>query len=193
MKEIMHLLLIFILFSCSNINRDKLVDKKELIGNDYRLFQNTPAWELAKAVQDEDVDLINKIIAENNNLINFQDSVFGNTLLILTISNQQFKSFLTLLTNKADVNIHNYYEGTSALIEACTFKRYDIKYAELLLKYGANANDVQTDKNEPDKVKSALIKAAISGNFPLVELLINNSLTKYIGSPSQHESFLTKE
>lgn len=49
----MQLIFCCLLLSCSNINRDKPVDKSELSGRDYRLFQNTPAWELAKAVQDE--------------------------------------------------------------------------------------------------------------------------------------------
>ena len=30
-------------------------DKHGLLGNDYRLFEDTPAWELAKAVKKEDV------------------------------------------------------------------------------------------------------------------------------------------
>lgn len=42
-----------LLFSCSDLSREKIVDKSELTGRDYRLFQNTPAWELAKAVEDE--------------------------------------------------------------------------------------------------------------------------------------------
>lgn len=43
-----------LLLACTNFNRDKSVDKAELTGRDYRLFQNTPAWDLAKAVQDGD-------------------------------------------------------------------------------------------------------------------------------------------
>ena len=54
MKAIILQIVFFcLLFSC--INREKPVDKANLTGKDYRLFQNTPAWELAKAVQDEDI------------------------------------------------------------------------------------------------------------------------------------------
>ena len=49
---IIHLVFVCLLFSCSNMCREKIVDKSELTGGDYRLFQNTPAWELAKAVED---------------------------------------------------------------------------------------------------------------------------------------------
>lgn len=58
-----------LLLSCSNINRDKTVSKSELSGRDYRLFQNTSAWKLAKAVQDEDVVKIDKIVSEKPGLI----------------------------------------------------------------------------------------------------------------------------
>lgn len=54
-----------LLLSCTNINRDKMVDKSELTYGDYRLFQNTPAWDLAKAVQDENEGEINKILSKD--------------------------------------------------------------------------------------------------------------------------------
>lgn len=163
-----------LLLTCSNINRDKPVDKQDLTGGDYRLFQNTPAWDLAKAVQDENEKKIKEIVSKDPKLINYQEPKFGNTLLMLTIMNQQIKPFKTLLENKADVNIHNTYEGTSALIEACSFKQYNTKFAEILLQNGANVNDVQTDKTEPDKVKTALMKAAKTGKSDLVVLLVKN-------------------
>jgi len=170
---IIQIVLSFLLLSCSNINRDKPVDKKDLTADDYRLFQNTPAWELAKAVQDENEKLINEIVVKASNLINYQEPKFGNTLLILTIMNQQIKPFEVLLADKADVNIHNTFDGTSALIEACSFKQYETEYAEILLQNVATPNDVQTDKAEPDKVKSALMKSAKTGKLDLVKLLIS--------------------
>ncbi|MCB9310015.1 MAG: ankyrin repeat domain-containing protein [Lewinellaceae bacterium] len=171
---IIQILISCLLLSCTKINRDKQVNKEDLTGDDYRLFQNTPAWDLAKAVQDEDEKMINEIVSKDPKLINYQDPKFGNTLLILTIMNQQIKPFKVLVADKADINIHNNYEGTSAVIEACSFKQYDIKFAEILLQNGANANDIQTDKSEPNKVKSALMKASKTGKLDLVELLLKN-------------------
>ncbi len=86
-----------LLFSCSDLSREKIVDKSELTGRDYRLFQNTPAWELAKAVEDENTKKIDKIVSENPEIINYQESKYGNTLLMLTIMNQQLKPFKALL------------------------------------------------------------------------------------------------
>jgi len=75
------LLICWLLFSCNNINRDKIVEKSELTYGDYRLFQNTPAWNLAKAVQDENEEVISKILSIDKKLVNYQDPKYGNTLL----------------------------------------------------------------------------------------------------------------
>ena len=139
-----------LLFSCSNLSREKIVDKSELTGGDYRLFQNTPAWELAKAVEDGNTNKIDKIVSENPELINYQESKYGETLLMLTIMNQQLKSFKALLKNGADVNIHDTFDGTSPLIEACSYKFYNITFAKTLIEYGADVNDVETGERRKD-------------------------------------------
>lgn len=162
-----------LLLSCSNINRDKPVDKQGLTGSDYRLFQNTPAWDLAKAVQDEDEKKINEIVSKDPKLINYQESKFGNTLLILTITNQQIKPFKYLLEKRADVNIHNTFDGTSAIIEACGSKYYDITFAQMLVEYGANVNDVETgERRQGNSTRlTPLIAASKTGNLYLVKFL----------------------
>lgn len=163
-----------LLLSCTNITRDNPVEKKDLVGSDYRLFQGTPAWELAKAVQDEDERKINEIVAKDPALINYQEPKYGGTLLMLTIMNQQIKPFKILLADKADVSIHNTYDGTSALIEACSFDQYDAKYAETLLENGANVNDVETGpRREGNSTRFTPVMAASrEGESDLVEMLI---------------------
>ena len=81
------------------VTEKKCVDRAELSYIDYRVFQNTPACQLAKAVQDEDTEEIDKIVSENPRIINYQDSKYSNTLLMLTIMDQQLKSFKTLLNS----------------------------------------------------------------------------------------------
>ncbi len=162
--------IMIILFSCNN--RETMVDKSELLGDDYRLFQNTPAWELAKAIEDENEDKINELINKDRKLLDYQEPIFGSTLLMLTIKNQQYKSFEVLLKNKASTKIHDTYEGSSALIEACSSKHYDVKFAKLLLEYGANVNDVQVDIDNEGKTRTPLMLASKTGNLNLVELLV---------------------
>lgn len=166
----------WLLFSCNNVNRDKIVDKSELTYGDYRLFQNTPAWTLAKAVQDENEEEINKILLKDQNLINYQDPKYGNTLLTLTIINQQMKPFKVLLKNKANINIHNTYDGTSPLIQSCMFKTYDSEYAKILIENKANVNGVEIGKRrEGNSTRfTPLIAASREGKIDLVQLLIKN-------------------
>jgi hypothetical protein len=172
MKILFILALAIGIISCNS--RETKVDKTTLLGDDYRLFQDTPAWELAKAVQDEDEEKITEILSKDPKLINIQEPRFGTTLLIKTIVNQQFKPFEILLKNKADVHIHATYEGSTALIYACDSKYYDIKFAETLLKYGANVDDVQTDIEKQGKTRTPLMVACRTGVLELVELLVKN-------------------
>lgn len=171
----LQILISCLLFSCSNINRDKLVDKSDLTADDYRLFQSTSAWELAKAVEDEDVSKIDALVAENAQIINSQESKYGNTLLHLSIMNQQLMSFKTLLKNKADINVHNTYDGTSPLIEACLYKQYDAIFAKILIQNGANVNDIETGRRrEGNSTRlTPLMAASRQGNIDLVKLLVS--------------------
>lgn len=164
-----------LLFSCSDLSREKIVDKSELTGRDYRLFQNTPAWELAKAVEDENTKKIDKIVSENPEIINYQESKYGNTLLMLTIMNQQLKPFKALLKRGADVNIHNTFDGTSSLIKACSSKFYNITFVKMLIEYGADVNDVETGERRKENGTrlTPLIAASRTGRLDLVRFLVS--------------------
>lgn len=161
-----------LIISCTN--REELVDKDKLTGRDYCLFQSTPAWELAKAVQDADESKVIEILAKEPRLIDYQEPKYGNTLLKLTVMNQQMKPFKLLLDNNADVNIHNTYDGTSAIIEASRTKFYDIKYVEILLQKGANVNDIEIGKRrEGNSTRfTPLMAASRSGRLDIVKLLV---------------------
>lgn len=175
---IVQLLFSLLLLNCSSINREKPVDITDLAGRDYRLFQNTPAWELAKAVQDENEKKINEIVSESPKLMNYQDPKFGNTLLMLTIMNQQIKPFKKLIEKQADINIHNTFDGASPIIEAVRLRYYDIKYAEILIQNGANVNDIETGERKKGNStrETPLISAVSSGKIEFVELLIKHGV-----------------
>ncbi|RAJ06726.1 ankyrin repeat protein [Chitinophaga skermanii] len=175
--EIFLLVIVTFFISCNNnIERDKVVNKKTLLYGDYRIFQNTPAWELAKAVEDGNIYEIKQIVSKDTSLLNFQEAKFGATLLMMTVINQQWKSFNELLNLGADVNLHDTYDGSSALIKACYRKNYDIKFAKQLIKAGANVNDVEVgERREGNKTRmTPLIIASKSGNVEIVKLLLAN-------------------
>ena len=56
-------------------------DKKEMLGDDYRLYKATAAWELAQAVQEEDTTKIQKIIVDEHIPVDFREPKYSQTLL----------------------------------------------------------------------------------------------------------------
>jgi hypothetical protein len=149
--KIMNLLSVFLMLFMSCSNKDTVVDKEKLLGNDYRLFQETPVWDLAKAVWDEDVDRIKQIVKRDSIDIDFQESKFGNTLLMLTVSNQQSESCKALLELGADPNKHDTYRGSSAMIDAAEVNGVvgdNTEFLKLMLLYGGNPNDVEIGERE---------------------------------------------
>lgn len=185
---------ILVLFST---NLDAPVNKSELLGNDYRLFQDTPAWELAKAVCRCDIDEIDKITDKNPDLINYRDPVFGQTFLTLIIHSQNFgyfrlfgnryiivpylygknnfETFKFLIEKGADINIHSTYSGSSPIMDACKYNFYHMKYIQCLLESGANPNDViSEDKVQEGPCSSVLRTAIASGEKDFVEILLNH-------------------
>lgn len=162
-------ILILLLSSCREIE----VDKSNLRGWDYRLFQDTPAWELAKAVQDGRICKIKSILQEDSTLINYQEPRFGETLLMLAIWNDDYKSFITLLESNADVNIYDKYDGTSAIILTCEYN-LGVKYVQKLLEYGANPNDIEVgERRAGNNTRYTPLRGAVeNGNIETVKLLL---------------------
>ena len=176
MKTIVLKLICICLFLSCSVNSCNIQENKhDMYGNDYRLSQNTPAWELAKAVQDEDIIAIDIIVSSNPNIINYQDSVYGNTLLMLAVMNKQFTSFKILLEKGADVNIHNTFDGTSALIYACSNKFYGIEFAQLLVAHGSDVNDIETgERRKGNSTRLTPLMAASKDNWlDMVKYLIS--------------------
>ena len=171
MKSLYYVIIIFLLLSSC---REIIVDKTRLKGWDYRLFQETPAWELAKAVQDGRVSRIKSIIQEDSTLINYQEPRFGETLLMLAIWNDDYKSFITLLENNANVNIYDTYDGTSAIILTCEYN-LGKKYVEKLLEYGANPNDIEAgDRRKGNSTRYTPLRGASeNGDIESVKLLLD--------------------
>jgi len=166
---------LFLIYSCGN-NREKIVDKSKLTGDDYRLFQQTLAWKLAKAVSDQNISNINRILKEEPNLIDFQEPIFGNTLIMMTIQNQQYNSFEELIKNDANINLYDSSRGRSALIKSCMYDFYDKRFVKKLINRGANVNDLEVgERSKGNSTRNTpLIVASRSGNIELVKLLLEN-------------------
>ncbi len=165
-------------------NDDNTVDRTDMLGMDYRLFKGTPAWELAKAVQNGDTIKIKQEVSKNKSLLSFIEPKFGQPLLSFAVMRSNYDSFKTLLELGADPNMQSIYDGGSPLTEACKLglggfvhDGADPRYLELLLKYGGNPNieghssasSTFGDRNTPPP----LTIACEEGNFDYVKILVN--------------------
>jgi uncharacterized protein len=140
--------------------------KENLLGNDYALFKETPVWELAQAVEEEDLEEIKKLVQEEKLDVNYPEPKYGNTLLMLTVLNQQYASCKTVLELGADPNQHNSYSGSSAIINAAEIQNYptDTTFLKLLLSHGGNPNDEEVGpRKESNTTRLTPLLAACSG------------------------------
>lgn len=138
------LLLVLLLSAC--INREIPVDKDKLLGDDYRLFQGTIAWDLAKAVQDQDISEIKYEVETKGIPVDYKENKWGGTLLMLAVRTNKKESVKTLLElganpNEPDDTIRNF--GRNAVIFASKFSSVSPKILKMLLEYGGNPNSVE--------------------------------------------------
>lgn len=177
--------LLFLAISCNKIDRDEKVDKSKLLAADYRLFQDTPAWELAKAVWDDNTDKINEEVKKNPKIIDFQDKMYGNTLLNLSVYNDNYKGFKELLKLGANPNIADSMQCSTPLITACESFDDRFKYAKELIKYKADVNYVECNsgKNKQKMYRTPLVTASVRGHLQIVKLLVEKGAkVNYISS-----------
>ena len=188
MKKAIILLGLILFVSCSN--RETIVDKTTLLGVDYRLFQSTIVWDLAKAVEDGNTRKIKYLVQEKKLSVDFQEERFGQTLLLIAVSRNQKKTVKTLLELGADPNKKDTYSGTSPIIEASGrigFSSDNPHVLKLLLQYGGNPSDVEIGGwRTQGAQETPLIKASMY-SLEKVKLLVEAgadvNYTNTLGSP----------
>ena len=170
---------------CFNVTscREIKVDKSKLWASDYRIFQNTPAWKLSKAVDDNNTIKIQKIIKQNHSILDYQDSIYGKTVLMQSIYHHDYNSFEQLLKLGANVNLYDKVNGASAIIIACRYRHSNIftgnyktnaKFVKKLLEYGANPSDIEIGERKKGNSTryTPLRGAAENGDIESVKLLL---------------------
>ena len=168
----------FTFTSCREIK----VDKNKILTSDYRLFQDTPAWELAKAVDDNNVFRITRILNKDSSLVNYQEPIAGVNVLMLAIYHRDYFSFLKLLEYKPNLNLYDKVTGASPIIYASRYNtnlisgynKSNKKYVEKLIEYGANPNDTEVgDRRKGNNTRYTPLRgAARRGDIESVKLLL---------------------
>ena len=137
---------LLVLLSSACIDREAPVDKKKLLGDDFRLFQGTIAWDLAKAVQDENADEIRRQVQDKNIPIDYKEDRWKQTLLMLATHNNKKESVKALLELGANPNVPCdtiRYRGDNSVIIASRFSRVSPEILKMLLEYGGNPNSTE--------------------------------------------------
>jgi len=126
------------------------VDKQTLLAKDYRLFQETPVWDLAKATADNNLNKMEALVKKDNLAVDYRELRFGQTLLFLTIWNEKPEACDKLLSLGANPNIQQSYDHQTPLILSAGISddEKSVAFIKSLLKYGADPNVVQIDSSQ---------------------------------------------
>lgn len=172
------------------------------------IFQDTPVWQLAIALEESKMSRAKEILADGNkDLVNFQDYEFGTTLLMRAISNDNYQATVFLLENGANPNIISEL-GSTALFRAISYSWHDVlpdddpKYVDLLLRHGADPNlpffpKYSENSSSIIEYGTSPLMHAVSRGFEKVRLLVNHGAkidyqTK-LGTTAAIQALLLKE
>jgi len=176
MKNALNSFIVFFILTFNCIYGHKAHAQTKLLPSDFRIFERTNAWELAKAIDKEDTNKIRRILYSNKKLVNVVDPKFGQTLLGLAVIDQKFNSVKTLLELGADPNAYDNYIGQSALMKTFSIEgsipENDTNYLKLLLKYGGNPNLRSKHVDYGPEPMSTLSIACDANNLNALRILI---------------------
>ena len=163
-------------------------------GFNFELFKNTPAIRLARAVEKDDTAAITKVMAETSISVDYEESKFGHTLLLLAVINNKELAVDKLLDMGADPN-KRAFDDSSPLISACAHEsnlKNPRKLLLLLIKYGADVNAVQVDTTYDQFGKrkntrmTPLRALCVGGSLESVKVLVENGANLNAYEKNEH-------
>jgi hypothetical protein len=94
----------------------------------------------------EDTAKLQKLLNTGKYIINLQEAKFGNTLLMLAVSNDKPNSVEVLLKNGANVHLRDLRDDQviHQAVQYINLKKHTFQILQLLLQYGADVNAVST-------------------------------------------------
>lgn len=154
------------------------------IGMSPEIFRDTPGWEAALAIMEDDTISLGRELEKNRDLRTLRDPYYGFSLLFTAVLNNRQKSTEKLLKFGFDPNlVSDTLRGTGST--PVTTASYQIipspKILELLLRYGGDANSKQRfslriidfDKVVQDTINCYAIADAARRDLDKVKLLLN--------------------
>ena len=164
------------LFSC----RDIPVNKDDLLGDDFRLFQGTVAWNLAKAVEDQNVTEMKRQVLSLKVPVDYKEEKWNQTLLMMAVSSNKIRSVKCLLALGASPNEHDdtlRNLGRNAVLFASEFNEPSPKILQLLLDYGGNPNSIECGRQKDNfgnwiPARDFALNEAVFTGFEKVKILV---------------------
>ena len=160
---------------------NSFTEPHEYLASDYRIFKDTPAWDLAKAVRDADTAEIRYQILEKKIPVNYQEQKYGESMLSIATYQNNIKSVKKLLELGANPNLYVdtiNRNGYNPVIEACKYKKISVEILKLLMDFGGNPNSVTKGVNKNGNIvhplrNSAMEEAASSGEIEKIKVLMD--------------------
>lgn len=155
---------------------------RELPGLNKKLFSNTPVQSVAEAISNNDLRTLREILIKRNEMINFQESKYGNTVLMFAVANGKADAIEILLDNRADPNKQSPYDNSNAMTLAAEDypQTCDTNIMHKLIKHNANVNVIQhinriyENGMHTDIKITPLMTAAKNGCMNMVRCLVDN-------------------
>lgn len=163
-------------------NRNIPVEKDSYRGWDVCRFQGTKAWNLAKAIDDQNIREIRRQVVVLKVPIDTKDRKKLFTPLMYAVFNNDIQSVKVLLELGADPNIPTDSisdKGDNSVIIASRYSDISIEILKLLLKYGGNPNSTECGRNYdmdgdwiPARSSALSCAVSISGEIEKVKVLV---------------------
>ena len=163
-------------------NRNIPVEKDSYRVWDVCRFQGTKAWNLAKAIDDQNIREIRRQVVVLKVPIDTKDRKKLFTPLMYAVFNNDIQSVKVLLELGADPNIPTDSisdKGDNSVIIASRYSDISIEILKLLLKYGGNPNSTECGRNYdmdgdwiPARSSALSCAVSISGEIEKVKILV---------------------
>lgn len=165
MKSLFVILMVFSFSKCTSSKQEE----NNYLGNDVRLFENTPVWDVAQAIEKNDTaEVKSLLLSKSKDLVDYQEKKFGQSLLNWSVYSGYYPSVKVLAELGANPNLKS-YDSTTAFIQAANHHE-TLEYLKILLQNGGDVNSV-ANIDAPQHLRTPLMAAAKS--LDNVKLLIN--------------------